>query len=465
MTSTEHDLHGHLQTELPRLLSLHGVPGASVAVTWRSHTFEVSAGVINTGTRVPVTPDALFQIQSITKLFTATLVMQLVDEGLVRLDEPVQTYVPGFRTADPAAGAKITVRHLLTHTGGFEGDLWQPTTTGTDALERFVDDLVTQASQHSAPGERFSYCNAGFGTLGRLVEVLRGTTWEQALRTHLAEPLGIHELAFTAGQALAFSTAIGHVSPAPGQPLRPSRAWDLMPLSNPAAGAQFSLSARDLVRLGRLFLLDGRNPSVLTDASTMLMLQPHLQHRQDAPAPVHQGLAWWLPRAGIAEHGGGAPGVASVLRIAPEHDLAAAVLTNADAGGRVARDLLDPLFADLAGIAPPTTVPVPGEGTRVSTPEAFVGRYRNRQNHFEVTQDDDGRLWVTDTPRNETVSMALLAGTTASTARRELRPLNGDAFAVIGDGGQAAGQVSFLDQGSDGRFRLYATTRVAVRDA
>jgi CubicO group peptidase (beta-lactamase class C family) len=77
---------------------------------------EGTAGVVNLRTGVVVTPDSLFMIQSITKVWTATLVMQLVDDGLVELDVPVRAYLPGFRTADERGSAQITVRHLLTHT-------------------------------------------------------------------------------------------------------------------------------------------------------------------------------------------------------------------------------------------------------------------------------------------------------------------------------------------------------------
>ena len=87
-----------------------------------------------------------------------------------------------FRTADRQAGAEITVRHLLTHTGGFEGDIGAPTSDGADALERLVDEHVSQAEQHLQPGSFFSDCSAGIGVLGRIVEVRRWTTYNRALR-------------------------------------------------------------------------------------------------------------------------------------------------------------------------------------------------------------------------------------------------------------------------------------------
>ena len=191
MPAAADELRVRLTNDLSRLAAEHEVPGASVAVLIGDDVVEATYGVINTRTGEPVTPDTLFMIQSITKVITATLVLQLVDDQLVGLDDLVSDHLPGFRTADPEAGARVTVRHLLTHTGGFEGDLLAATTSGEDALQRFVEDLVRHAPQHSSPGQRFSYCNAGFGVLGRLIEVQREMTYEQALRRYVTEPLGV----------------------------------------------------------------------------------------------------------------------------------------------------------------------------------------------------------------------------------------------------------------------------------
>ncbi|MGH8879153.1 MAG: serine hydrolase domain-containing protein, partial [Stackebrandtia sp.] len=202
-------VHDVVEPRLSGLCEELEVPGAAVMVAADDAAVTTTAGVVNTRTGVAVTPAAIFQIQSITKVWTATLVMQLVDEGLVDLDERVVEYLPEFRTADASASARITVRQLLTHSGGFEGDDWRSTTTDDTALARFVTDLVPQLPQHLPPGERFSYCSAGYGVLGRLVEVKRKLPYPAALRHHLAQPLGITELAVSAGEALGHRTAIG----------------------------------------------------------------------------------------------------------------------------------------------------------------------------------------------------------------------------------------------------------------
>lgn len=457
-----------LDRDLPQLASELEVPGASVALIHDGRAVaQATFGVVNTRTGVAVTADTLFQIQSITKLLTATLTMQLVDDGLVQLDEPVRTYLPTFRSADLEASGRITVRHLLTHTAGFEGDLWQPTTDGPDALERFVADLVPGARQHSAPGRHFSYCNAGFGTLGRLIEVLRDTTWEAALRRFLLDPLGVDEVAFSAEQALAHRTAIGHVRPSASDPLRPTSRWSLTPASNPAAGNRLAMSARGLLSFGRLFLAGGTAPDgarLLSPGTAALMLRPHLQHRPGVPAPSFQALGWRLPRPGIAEHGGGMPGIAALLAIAPDHDLAAVVLTNSDDGAALARRLLDPVFTDLAGLPPAPALPTPGAETRLHDTAPFIGRYRTRQAQLEVSRDTGGRLWLVDEPRHEAAAMAEDAGCSPSVQRDEIRPLSGTTFAVVDDHGEATRTITFLDRDPDGRFRLLAAERAAVRD-
>ena len=101
------EVRRRLGDDLPRLASLHEVPGVSVAVLVDGQVVEGVSGVVNLRTGVQETRDALFMIQSITKVWTATSVMQLVDDGLVALDTPVRTYLPAFPTADEPASANL----------------------------------------------------------------------------------------------------------------------------------------------------------------------------------------------------------------------------------------------------------------------------------------------------------------------------------------------------------------------
>src|SRR5262245_37572093 len=165
------------------------VPGAALAVLHGETLFEAATGVVNAKTAVATTTDSVFEIGSITKVWTTSLVMQLVDEGRLELDAPVRRYLPELALADRAAAESITVRMLLTHTSGLDGDLFQGTGRGDDAVERYVLACAALPQLHP-PLAHWSYCNAGFVLAGRIVEKLRGRTWDEALRVQLLEPLG-----------------------------------------------------------------------------------------------------------------------------------------------------------------------------------------------------------------------------------------------------------------------------------
>src|SRR3954466_9572919 len=166
------EVQGWLDEHVASLLEKYDVPGAAWAVLHDGEVVDGAAGVLSKATGVEATADSVFQIGSVTKLWTSSLVMQLVDEGQVDLDALVRTYLPEFRLADEDAAAAITVRHLLTHTAGFEGDIFTDTGVGDDCVEKLVT-LLRDVPQLFPPGSMWSYNNAGFTVLGRLVEVLR----------------------------------------------------------------------------------------------------------------------------------------------------------------------------------------------------------------------------------------------------------------------------------------------------
>lgn len=445
-------VRAELRDNLQRLAVEYEVPGVAAAVAVGDDVVQACFGVVNTRTGVPVTPDTLFMIQSITKTITATLIMQLVDDELLALDDAVHDHLPAFRTSDQELSDRITVRHLLTHTAGFDGDLWATTTSESDALERFVEDVVPQAAQHSAPGERYSYCSAGFGVLGRLIEVKRASTFEEALRHHIAEPLGIDELAFTADEALAFRTAIGHVPQDPG--LQPLFNWATMPASNPAAGNQLAMSARGLLSYARMHLSDGLAPDgsrVLSRASARLMRTHQVEHGVASAPSSHHGLGWTLDGAELVGHGGGSVGVAAMLRTAPRHGRAAVVLTNAESGAALINELLAPLFADVSGWTEDEgSAALPGSEVKVADVRPYLGCYESRVSRITII-DDDGRLQMTIEPQHESLELAARAGVTFESEHAELRPDGAEGFVMITEE-EPVGRVEFVSRRTDGRY-------------
>src|SRR4029079_16833094 len=127
--------------------------------------------------------------------FTATAIMRLVEQGKVSLDEPVRTYLPEFKLRDEAVAAKVTVLQLLNHTAGWEGDMMDDTGDGDDALEKYVARME-RLQQVSPLGTTVSYNNASLSVAGLIIARVCGTTYEQAIRDLLLDPMGLDHTFF-----------------------------------------------------------------------------------------------------------------------------------------------------------------------------------------------------------------------------------------------------------------------------
>ncbi|MGO1052641.1 serine hydrolase domain-containing protein [Crossiella sp. CA198] len=397
------EVRGRLQELLPELVVRHGVPGAQVAVLVEGEVAAAAAGVVNLGTGVAATTDAVFQIGSITKLWTATLVMQLVEEGLLELDRPVRGYLPELVLAEEAVAAAVTTRQLLNHTAGFAGDLFRDTGIGADAIEKFVGTLG-DAGQLFPAGERFSYNNAGYVVLGRLVEVLRGKAFNQALRDHLIAPLGLTHTATDAGEAIRHRAALGHL---PGDPPVPAPMWSLAASSAPA-GSLLSMRAADLLEFARVYLEGGR-AGVLGADSVSAMLAAEVSVPDVGMLPSHYGLGWGLWQGAgnlVAGHDGGTIGQHAFLRVVPAAGVAVTLLTNGGDPLSLYHDLVVPLIAELGGAALPAAAVPPVEPIAVQA-SRVVGHYDAIMGRYEITADADGRFWMTIVPVTEEAKLLI----------------------------------------------------------
>jgi CubicO group peptidase (beta-lactamase class C family) len=399
------DISGWISEKLPALLAEHKVPGAAIAVYAGGEVFDFASGVLSHATGVEATADSVFQIGSITKTWTATLVMQLADEGLLDLDTTVVTYLPDFGLADSEAARTMTVRQLLCHKAGFEGDIFTDTGNNDDCVQKYVETLKTDP-QLFPPGEMFSYNNAGYCVLGRIIEVLRGKPWDQALREHLFTPLGLAHAATDANSAILFRAAVGHLPnpDADGLPV-PAPMWSLVK-SNGPAGAMLAMRPRDLLAFARMHLSGGKaedGTSVLSEASVTAMREPQVTLPPLGLMGTHWGLGWELfdwPGGLVFGHDGGTVGQSAFLRIVPGRDVAVALLTNGGNPIAVYFEVFRHLLKELAGIDLPAT-PVPPAAPRRFDAARYAGTYANSMGKTEITQDDDGRVWMTETPLGE----------------------------------------------------------------
>src|ERR1043165_2446224 len=311
------------------------VPGVAIGIISGSATTVQGIGVTNVEDPLPVTAHTVFPIASISKTFAATAMMRLVERGKVDLEAPVRTYLPDFKVRDPAVSRDVTIWHLLTHLGGWEGQVSGPD-PGSATLENFVGS-IKDLMQVAPPGAAWSYNNAGFSIAGRVIEVVTGQPINRAIRDLVFQPLGLEHAGTTAGEFIVQRFASGHVTrngtPTLQRPFAPS--------SSVTAGG-VGLCMTDLMTYARFHMGDGTSATgerVLTKESLERMRTPQAR-KQSTDDDI--GISWHLRQVGgvrTASHGGTLGGHNLLLEIAPERNFAVAVLTNSNVGWRVIQEV------------------------------------------------------------------------------------------------------------------------------
>ncbi|MEU3627585.1 serine hydrolase domain-containing protein [Amycolatopsis coloradensis] len=363
-----------------------GVPGAVVGVLHRGEESVSATGVSNVDIGSPVDARTLFMIGSTSKTFAASALLSLVEEGVLDLDKPVAEYLPGLRLADPVARKTVTVRHLLTHSAGFLGDVDLDTGWGDDALALAVEKFG-DLPQIFPPGEVFSYCNAGFQLAGRVAEVVSGRTFEDLVRTRFLEPLGMTESYYLPWEVLTRRHAVGHVVDDSG----PSVAHTVgLTRADSASGGLWS-TAGDQLKWARFFLTgESAGEPPLSAATRDLMRAPQ---RKAALRFEEVGLSWLHTTHGAARlvrHGGNVSNLQlSEFVTLPEADFAVTVLTNSASGAALGRKIVDWCLEHLVGLPPIESLPPRPTPSLVE----YTGRYETGQLAVEIT-DRDGALWA-----------------------------------------------------------------------
>jgi CubicO group peptidase (beta-lactamase class C family) len=386
-----------IRSALEALAAHHRVPGASLAVMDGDVVVEAATGVANVNTGVDVTPDTLFQIGSNTKLYTATLVMQLVDRGQVDLDAPVRQYIDDFRLGQADAADCVTVRHLLTHSSGIEGDYFEDFGRGDDCIEQYVASL-SQIGQVHPPGERFSYCNTGFTVAGHLVQRMTGRPYHEVLSKRLLEPLGLRETTVLLEEMVGFRYAAGHTVDARGKVSVVPQI--MMARASAPAGSVTSATARDVLRFVAMHLDGGRAPNgaaVLSSQSVAAMQQPQYPIPGSASGRSQVGLAWLMDEwdgVRVIGHGGATLGQLSFLEVLPDRRFAVCLLTNAGTGNLLWRDLGSYVFQELAGVQMPR-VPEPPESPPPVDLAAYEGVYKRLSERYELTVEGSTLILTT----------------------------------------------------------------------
>ena len=377
----------------------YGVPGVAIGIISEGRTTLQGLGITNVEDPLAVTAHTVFPIASISKTFAATAMMRLVEQGKVELRAPVQKYIPEFRVRDSVVSRDVTVWHLLTHLGGWEGQVSGPD-RGTETLKNFLT-TIPDLAQISPPGAAWSYNNAGFSISGRVIENVTGNPINRAVRDLVFTPLGLEHAGTTAAEFIVQRFAAGHVT-RNGTPTlqRPFGA------SASVTAGGVGLCIADLMAYAKFHMGDG-----LVNGAPVLTRES-LRSMQTAQAPKQAtddsiGISWHLRRVGgvrTFSHGGTLGGHILLLEIVPERNFAIAILTNSSAGWRLIQDVEREALRTYLGANYAVNQAIAHRGLVETLPSLqpmsrqpdfapYIGTY-TRPNASYAVRADSGKLFV-----------------------------------------------------------------------
>ncbi len=355
------------------------VPGVALGIYYKGKEYTAGFGITSVEHPLPVTADTLFQTGSISKTYTGTLMMMLVEQGQVDLDAPVRKYIRDFKVKDKDVTAKVTVRQLLTHMGGWVGDYFNDFGNGDDALDKMVKDIA-RMPQIQPLGTIWSYNNTGFNVAARIIEVITKKPYEQAIQDMLLDPLGLDMTFFYPSDILfTHRFVVGHQM-VKGN-VKVARPWAIGRAGNGVGGVVSTI--RDLLKYARFHMSKGKK-NVITGKSLKAMRIP----QADAGARGLMGITWFIRKVGdvtVYSHGGATNGQQAYFFFIPNTDFACAILTNSDDGGilneGVLSKALELYFNAKSKLPEPIATPA------VELKE-YVGRYKIGTECFDLRVQD-----------------------------------------------------------------------------
>ena len=381
----DEDLKSALDPLIARAMQEWHVPGAVVLVVQGSEiVFTKGYGYADLDKHVPVTPDTtVFHVHSLSKLFTATAVMQLVEQRKLDLDRDVNLYLTRLQISDPYS-QPVTVRHLLTHTAGFDSDQreiggWARSNADWLPLDAYLAKRAP--SPMWRPGERFLYTNAAYDLLGLIVQDVSGVPFAEYMAEHVLQPLDMERSTFeqpprlTSDLALTYHYADGQQTVVPDGQL----------LNVPAAG--LSATAADMAHFMIAHLQNGRyaDKQILQASTLRDMHQSHFTYESDQPGTAYGFRLAFSPRtrngardpppAGtpVLWHGGGGPRApTSQLQLEPQDGFGLFIAFNSDEFR-----FLDQVLAEFTDRVEPS-VPDSSEATprqTITASNSDIGRF------------------------------------------------------------------------------------------
>ena len=400
------------------------IPGAVLGIVEGDDVTVVTHGTANLNTSLPVVRETLFQAGSIGKSYTATAIMQLVDDGTLDLDAPLRTYLTDLEFEDAEVSKTLTARQILTHTAGIDGGRIEDDGSwgrGDDCLARYVAGL-RDLPLITSPGGLWSYCNSGYIVLGRLLEVLTGMTYEAAMTQRFLQPAGLTHTLFFPEEMVTHSLAVAHVREGMTDPVV-SPVWAMSRAAGPAGGT-INTTIDDLLGFARIHLNGGVAPNgarVLTEQSVRAMQEPLAACPEPELLGDHWGLGWFLRTLHgpmVFGHDGNTVGLTACLRIIPERNAAWGLLMNLAGQNWAAAEVAWRGLDERLGTITPSK-PEPSDATIIDG-SRFEGSYKSVGSTLTVTADDGGLR----------LALHAVHGEQEQRMEGELVLVNGDRFLV-----------------------------------
>ena len=329
----------HLEQVLDQIIARWGIPGLGIGIVEEGeNVYARGFGRQSLDTQVPVTPELIFGVASVSKCFVATAVMQLAEQGKIDLDTPIVQYLPYFQLDDDRF-AQITIRLILSHTSGmpdmdeveYDELVYHPE-SDDGAAERYVRGLRNR-KMVSAPGERFAYSNIAYNVLGDLIAKVSGQTFEDFMKEHILLPAGMPDSTFFFPEVLRERLAVPHLR-TPEMVVNP-----VYPYHRADAPASFLHSTViDMCHWSITSLNGGmyKGDRILSADKYPLMWTP-IAPRNYPPFYEHAGLGWTLGHYEgwkTVSHGGGGFGWTDFLILLPEKKCGAVILCNEESSAR-----------------------------------------------------------------------------------------------------------------------------------
>lgn len=359
-------------------------PGAAVAVVQAGEVIHRQGyGLANIEWEIPVQPDTIFRLASLTKQFTATAIMLLQEQGKLAVDDLLTEFLPEY----PTSGHEITVHHLLTHTSGIKSytsiEGWFPHKIIHDMTPQAICDVFSQIPFDFKPGTQFLYNNSGYHLLGMIIEKVSGVSYEQFIQENIFRPLGMQNSYYMSNEPIIPKRASGYASTELG-----FRNADYLSMTQPYAAGALGSTIDDLVLWDRAV----REHRLVSAPTQALMFAPV---KLTAGKTEDYGYGWALGDyrgQPFVHHGGGINGFSTFMTQFQQAPVSIIILTNRagfDAGNcslRIARLVLGlPLL-----VRQPVAI-------SAAAMERVTGTYAfNKRWPWVVTQQDDQLILKTD---------------------------------------------------------------------